>query len=403
MTAAAPSAIPSGARGALVYYAATLTTFLAASAAPTPLYRMYAHAWDLSPVAVTMVFAVYAVSLLATLLTVGSISDRVGRRPVIAAALALQLAGLVLFMLAGSATELVVARVVQGVATGAAISTISAGLIDCDARRGSLVSTAGPLVGMAVGAMGSGALVAYAPAPLHLVYAVLFAVHVVELALVARLPETNTQRSAVPHSFVPKVSVPANARRALLAVTPVSVATWALGGFCLSLLPAVVAAATGVATPMLGAVVVSVMNLSGAVAVVLFRDRPAHALVRHGTVAMGLGVAALIGGIEAGSAPAIVAAIVPAGAGFGATFLGCLRTLAPLVGPADRARLMSAYLVESYLAFSAPAVAAGFLAREIGVVATAEVYGPAVLVLVAAGFVSYAALLRRPAQAASAG
>ena len=61
--------------------ASVIVSFLAGSSAPTPLYAVYAAKWGFSPITTTVVFGVYALAVLAALLTVGSLSDHVGRRP----------------------------------------------------------------------------------------------------------------------------------------------------------------------------------------------------------------------------------------------------------------------------------------------------------------------------------
>ena len=61
------------------------------------------------------------------------------------------------------------------------------------------------------------------------------------------------------------------ARRALVQVTPVTIASWALGGFYFSLMPALVRVATGVTSPIVGGLVVSALTFSGALAVLSLR------------------------------------------------------------------------------------------------------------------------------------
>src|SRR5688572_11930345 len=97
-----------------VFAAISLATILAGSSAPTPLYRLYQEAWAISPLMLTIIFSVYAICLLFSLLTVGALSDYIGRRPVISAALLLSAAGMVLFIEAQSAEWLIAARAVQG-------------------------------------------------------------------------------------------------------------------------------------------------------------------------------------------------------------------------------------------------------------------------------------------------
>src|ERR1043166_8713373 len=95
---------------------------LFASVTPSPLYRTYSVLWDFSPLTLTLIYATYAFGVLATLLLAGRVSDDVGRRPALLASLGALMASTVLFMLAGSAVWLFVARGQQGLATGAAIS-----------------------------------------------------------------------------------------------------------------------------------------------------------------------------------------------------------------------------------------------------------------------------------------
>jgi MFS family permease len=69
--------------------ASMIVSFLAGSSAATPLYAIYQAAWGFSPITITIVFGIYAIAVLVALLTTGSLSDYVGRKPVLIAALAM--------------------------------------------------------------------------------------------------------------------------------------------------------------------------------------------------------------------------------------------------------------------------------------------------------------------------
>jgi MFS family permease len=118
----------------------TAMTFSACGAAPTPLYHQYQESFGLTPFVLTVVFAAYVVSLLAALLTIGSLSDYIGRRPAIMAALALNIVAMVMFVAADSAGALIVARAVQGFATGLATATLGATILDTDRIRGPVLN-----------------------------------------------------------------------------------------------------------------------------------------------------------------------------------------------------------------------------------------------------------------------
>ncbi|MGB8588489.1 MAG: MFS transporter, partial [Pseudolabrys sp.] len=119
----------------------TAMTFSACGAAPTPLYHQYQESFGLTPFVLTIVFAAYVVSLLAALLTVGSLSDYIGRRPAIMAALALNIVAMFMFVAADSAGALIAARAVQGFATGLATATLGATILDTDRVRGPMLNS----------------------------------------------------------------------------------------------------------------------------------------------------------------------------------------------------------------------------------------------------------------------
>src|SRR3569623_2705907 len=183
LTGAAPTgvtrAVPTRApvrlsdKAAFVLFVSRVVSFISGAAAPTPLYSVYQAAWGCSPVIVTVVFGVYAVAVLATLLVAGALSDHVGRRPVLVVATAMQIVAMAMFARANGVGLLLGARIVQGVATGAAAAAVGAAMIDVDRTRGTLANAVAPMLGTAAGALLGGVLVQYAVAPTQLVYAVL--------------------------------------------------------------------------------------------------------------------------------------------------------------------------------------------------------------------------------------
>ncbi len=362
-----------------------LTMFLAASSAPTPLYRLYQERWGFSPTLLTVIFSVYAFSLLISLLVVGALSDHVGRRPVIFGALLLELVAMALFIRADSVPLLIAARAVQGLATGAATSALGAALIDASRANGALINSLAPLVGMALGGLGAGVLATFAPAPLTLVYVACFAIFATQAALIWAIPETAGQRPGVLASLIPKLKVPPAARGALARLTPLSVALWAVGGFSLSLLPSLVRTATGITSPLLGGVLVAILTLTGAAAILVLRQRPVALALNVGSGALAIGFAIILCGVQWGAAGLMITGMAVTGAGFGAGFLGAVRTLMPLAHPDERGALLSAYYVECYLAFSLPAIGAGFLARDLGITLATDIYGAVVIGLAVVG------------------
>ncbi len=378
------------------YYAATSALFLAASSVPTPLYRLYQQAFAFSPVLLTVIFAVYAFSLLAALLIVGSISDHLGRRPVIFASILLNMVAIALFLIASGSDWLIAARIVQGFATGTAVSSVGAALVDLDPIRGSITNSLAPLVGMAIGAIGTSLLIQFAPAPTALVYIIMLALLTLQATLLWLMPETTSRRAGVLASLKPEVAVPQQARRTLLALTPINIAVWALAGFYLSLVPSLVTATTGSTAPLIGGSVVAALTISGAAAVFLLRKKSAVVIIKFGIPAMSLGILTIIAGMHVAEVSILALGTVIAGSGFGAAFLGTVRSIMPLAKPDERAGLLSAFYIQSYLAFSIPAILAGFLSKALGFAEAADIYAAAILLLIGWGVIALRAAQEKP-------
>jgi MFS family permease len=379
---------------ALWLNASILVTYLAASTAPSPLYALYREAWGFSALTLTLVFASYALALLGALLVFGSLSDHRGRREVVIGALVLEFLSIGVFRHASSVEWLFVARLVQGAATGVATSALSAGILDIDRERGSLLNSVSPLFGMGLGALGAGVLAEFAPAPTRLVFDVLGVILAAQTLAAFWLPETVSRRPGALAAMKPRLAVPQRAWPTLWQVLPVNTAQWALGGFYSSLGPSLARIVTGVHSPTLGGGVVAALVMSGAVAVMFMRRRPARVALVFGTVALVVGVGVTLAGVQLHASAAFFAGSVIAGLGFGSAFNGTLRSLVPLAEAHERAGLMSTYFVLSYLAFSVPAIAAGLVAGQIGLQAASVGYGG---LLVALGCVALALMARRAA------
>ncbi len=316
--------------------------FLAASSAPSPLYVVYQQRFAFTETTLTLVFAVYVLALIASLLVVGALSDHVGRRPVLAGAIALEIVSLVLFLTADGVGMLLLARVVQGVATGAATTALPATLVDLEPTRGraGLINGVAPLAGLGLGALGCGVLVEFAPAPTQLVWAVLIAGMLLAALVVFAMPETIDRRPGALASLRPRVGVPRRIRRQFVAIVPILIASWSLGGLYLSLGPSVAAGLFGLRSHLIGGLLVTMLCGTGALTAFALRGRPPARVTVPAAVLLALGTAVtLVGpvlGAPAGVAVAAIGTLV-AGVGFGAAAYGTFGTLAGLAAPA-RAR-----------------------------------------------------------------
>jgi len=367
-------------RPAVFMLASLIVALLASSAAPTPLYAIYQAQWHFTPITTTVVFGVYALAVLTALLTLGKLSDHLGRRPVLLAAIAVHAGSLVIFATATGVPALLSARVVQGLSTGAALGAIGAAMLDMDRELGTFANAAAPGMGTATGAIASALAVRFLPDPTHLIYLALIGVLALQAAAIAVMRETVSRTPGALASLRPEITLPRALRAPVLTAVPVLFAVWALAGLYGALGPALVHALTGSGDVVLGSLSLFVLAASAVVATIALRRAAARTVMLFGIAALITGVAVTILGVSLGSAPVFFAGSAIAGAGFGSGFQGGIRLVVPLAAPHQRAGLVSLLYVVSYLGLGVPAVLAGFGVVHVGgLIDTARYYGAAVI------------------------
>jgi MFS family permease len=382
---------------AYVLSAAIIGAALFASATPSPLYQTYSTLWDFSSVVLTLVYATYAIGVLAALLLAGRVSDVVGRRPVLVIALSALLAATALYMVAESVVWLFAARALQGMATGLALGTASAGLLDFHPRQdpegAGLTNGVVSAAGLGLGALASSALVELLPAPRVLPYVVVFILFAIALAGVLRMPEPVASRSTLRLS-PERPHVPPSVRRPFVLAALAVTAAYSIGGIFFALGPELSARVFDSENHLVTGVSLFLLAGVGALAQLVYGRRAAWVGAAAGAVALALGVGLIVLAAADNSAAALILGSVVGGAGFGLAFLGSLRALSAQIPPAHRAGVMSAFFIAAYAALSVPAVLAGFAAGPLGLQTTFEILGSLVAAL--ALVVAVQAWLTRP-------
>jgi predicted MFS family arabinose efflux permease len=349
-----------------------LLVLLTGTNLPTPLYRGYQAEFGFSPLTVTLIFAAYVAVLIPSLLVAGPLSDAVGRRVVLLPAVALAALGSLVFALASGTGWLFAARIVQGLALGAASGPLTAALTELEPagnrRKAALVSTVASMGGLGVGPVLAGALAQYAPAPRVLPFAVEIALLVPAAAAVIALPVKRAKTRWRPR----RPGVPAAVRAVFATSGTAGFLAFAVIGLFLALVPTYVATLSGSTNLLLGGAAVALLLACSALAQLVGYGRPARSLVMTGLplVAAGLLLLALAGALA--SLVLLLAATACAGTGQGLVFLGGL-TAVNQAAPAGRhADVLSSYYVIVYLGVGLPVVGVGFLATAAGLLAAVE-------------------------------
>jgi MFS family permease len=369
--------------------AVAFTSFYLAAGALMPLLVTYRDQWGFTAAVLTSAFAVFALGFLAAVLTVGSLSDRVGRRPVLIGALIAQLASNLVFLVAPDVGWVIAARIIGGFATGAATPAFTAALVELSpaSRKGlgTTIGSVGLTGGLSAGSLLAGAAIQLTTHANTIVFASLAGLTVLGIGVIAMSPETITRVRGAQRAHGPRVAVPLNARPEFMAALPALAAIWMIsalsGGVAPSLVRSVFGIDSGLLNGLSGSVAPATSTLVG---LAMVRVNPRYAMIA-GIHASVLGVVCMVGGVSAGSLATMILGQAITGAGFGASFTAALRLIIPLTEAHQRAAVVASIYLVSYSAFGLPVVLAGQAADMYGPVPTMFWFGASAVVLAVLG------------------
>lgn len=362
---------------------------------PTPLYVYYQRLFGFSNLTSTVIFAAYAVGVLAALLLLGRASDAIGRRPVLLAGLLCAGASAVVFLRAHDLALLITARVLSGLSAGIFTGTATATIVDLadehTRERATLIATVANMGGLGAGPLVAGLIVRFSASPLE----VPFELHLALMAAAAIslwiIPEPVTRERRVKFAIT-KPRVPDAVRATFTRASMAGFAGFAVLGLFTAVSPALVRRVIGLTDPA----------LAGAIACGIFAASAFGQIVltgRFGKRALSIGCAILVAGmgllaiaIAAGSLALLIAAAALAGIGQGISFRAGLAALAAEAAPAQRAEVASTFFVVAYLAISVPVVGVGLAADRLGLRTAGIVFSLAIGLL---ALVTLLALRRR--------
>ncbi|MFI7385526.1 MFS transporter [Streptomyces sp. NPDC049813] len=347
--------------------AAAFLVAMAFSTVPTPLYPLYEVRDGFSTFMVTVVFAVYSVGVMVSLVLAGHVSDWVGRRKILVAALALELVAAALFLSSAALPMLLVARFVTGLGVGMLTATATAHLHelhaahrpDASAQRFEVVSTAANIGGLGLGPLVAGFLAQYVGTPLRVPYAVFVALLVLVVAALALAPETVRPPARRPRYRPQRVSADHGDRAGYLAAAAAAFASFAVFGLFTSIAAGFVGHTLGHPSRALAGGIVFAVFGGAALAQTLTQRLTPRAKMTAGLLAEGTGFLVLVVGMHTVNLAAFLAGGVVAGVGAGLLFKAAVGRVVAMAAPARRSEALASLFLIAYLGLSVPAVAIG--------------------------------------------
>ena len=400
---ALPSAPPASRRHGrgfwLIAYLFTVT--MASSTLPTPLYPLYQREDGFGALMVTVVFATYAVGVLAALFLGGHVSDWVGRRRMLALGVLVGIVSSATFALSAALPALLAGRVLSGVSVGLITATATAHLADLNGRarpgqglrRAEVVATAANLGGLGLGPLISGLLAELTSSPLRVPYVVSVVLLAIGLAALAVVPETVRRPDPMPAYRPQRTGVAPEHRSTFVGAATASVVAFAVFGLFTSLAPIVLTTLFHSGSRVMAGLAALLVFGSAAAAQIPLHRVAAHRQLVAGLAVMAAGVVVLVLAVHLAVLALFLAGGAVAGAGAGITFKGSMSTMLATAAANRRGETVAALFLSAYAGLTVPVLGLGFAAQSLPV--TVALYAFAAVLLLALAFAGWRTVTAR--------
>lgn len=363
-----------------------------ASAASSVAYPLYAAKWGLAPVITTTVFAAYPVVLVVVLVLFGSISDHIGRRAALLYGVSLVAAGSLALALAPGVGWLYAGRIIQGAGVGLSLGAASAALVDFNrqgaaASRASSINTVAQSAGLVAASVIGGALIQFAPFPLHLSFWVLVALILVALVFVWFLPrhdpfDSDGVRTNSGSGWKPRpVGVPRGSRRIFLASAFAGFSGLAIGSIVLSLSAQIARDLIDTRSAFIQGLILAISSVTIGAVALAFRKIPPRISIVVGGLSGAVAILLFIPAATMHSLPVYLAAQVFAGFGLGFSLLGGIGLIHRYAPAKHRAMLISAFYLVAYVGQGLVSTLAGISATLSGLAPTIYLFAPLLAII----------------------
>lgn len=370
-----------------------VTAVFILSNSATPLYLHWQREFAFSSATLTIIFAAYIAGLLGALLVAGQLSDRFGRKAVLAPGILIAMTASGLFIGAGSVAALVTARFLTGIAVGIIVSAGMAAVVDVGGpqrkRQAARAASVAMVLGAGLGPVLAGALAQAAAHPVWTIFGIESVLLATALAVVAALPLprlTANDKEAGGDAAKPfrLPSVPAENRLDLALGIAVFAPGISATSFMLALGPALLSRLLHVGSPLIAGGMAGLMFMSAAIVQFAVRNLSIRAILLLGAAATAASMIVMISAVHLEIPAFLLAAAVLAGMGQGLGQLGGLTLIGLKVPDRQRAQANALMNIGGYIPAGLLPVATGFLIDGAGLAFGASAFSAMLLAASAA-------------------
>jgi len=343
---------------------------------PASLYTLYRQEWGLSSGMITLVFAIYAFTVIPAIIVAGQLSDQIGRKRVLIPGIFFAIIGTFCFTIANGVEMLLVGRLFQGLSVGILNGVAVAALTELDEKRNTkrtaLICALAVTLGNAIGPILSGLLGDFAPLPLRLSFYVhlLFIVPIfIGLFFLNENVRPGLQPVQLKKPFVPKDII-----KPFILASCTSFVAWSIISMFMSIIPANLSSFTKINSLTISGIVVALGLVAAAANQILLKQLSLKKMIAIGYSLLALGLILLVLTISTKSLTLLLVSAILIGGGNGPAYAGSLALVNEAAPNRMKGNIVSTFFVITYLGVSIPVICLGFLSQAIGVAAAVNSY-----------------------------
>jgi MFS family permease len=351
---------------------------------PTPLYVYYQQQMGFGETWVTLIFAIYALGVIAALLAVGSWSDQIGRRPMLFAGLLMGVVSAVIFLFCDSIGGLLLGRLFSGFSAGIMTGTATVAVIELApkawSKRATLIATAANMFGLGLGPLLAGLTSQYLPQPLQLVFWLHLGCLAVAMLGIVLARET-VERPPVPRLRVMRPSIPPQVRALFIPAAIAGMAGFSVAGLFTSMVPSIMRQIMGQSDGVVIGAVVGSFFAASVLGQAALQWLPSRSHMTTGCAGLILGMVTLGLSISTQQLNLLMIAGALAGIGQGMVFRAGMGAVTAASPAHQKAAVSSALFVVFYFSMSLPVIAVGVSVPAYGLRHVGELFSAIVAVV----------------------